>query len=229
MNQPTSSNAEEWLPIPGYEGLYSVSDHGRVWSHGRKVMRKNGVPYNRKPAMLKPRGGQKYASVMLYGQDGNTVTRRVHRLVMEAFIGPCPPGLEVRHYDDNPRNNNIENLLYGDRSANMRDAVRNGVHPGVRKTHCVNGHPFTPENTAPRNGGRGRSCRACASISGRKVYERQMERVAGGYRAAPRYGGECQNGHSFDEGNTYFYANGNRECKTCRRDRDRERRAKAKK
>jgi hypothetical protein len=92
--------------------------------------------------------------------DGVQKTFRVHQLVAAAFIGLCPEGQEVRHLDGTRDNNASSNLAYGDRSANMMDAVRHGTHPQGSKTHCVNEHEFTPENTYAIPGG-GRGCKTC--------------------------------------------------------------------
>jgi len=52
----------------------------------------------------------------------------VHRLVLTAFTGPCPTGLEACHFPDtNPSNNYLENLRWDTRSANQKDAVRSGT------------------------------------------------------------------------------------------------------
>jgi hypothetical protein len=52
--------------------------------------------------------------------------RFVYHLVLEAFVGPCPPGLECRHLDGNPANNRVENLHWGTHAENMADMVRHG-------------------------------------------------------------------------------------------------------
>ena len=49
------------------------------------------------------------------------------RLVLEAFVGPCPSGMECCHYDDNQRNNVLSNLRWGTKSDNAMDRVRNGL------------------------------------------------------------------------------------------------------
>jgi hypothetical protein len=46
------------------------------------------------------------------------MTLRVHRLILETFVGPCPEGHETLHLDDNPRNNRLENLRWGTRKEN---------------------------------------------------------------------------------------------------------------
>ena len=81
----------------------------------------------------------KYLPVSLSGSGGypritlsNKFERkrvRIHSIIAELFIGPCSVGQVVRHLDDDPENNNVNNLAYGTRSDNMFDAVRNGKVP----------------------------------------------------------------------------------------------------
>jgi hypothetical protein len=84
---------------------------------------------------------------------------QVHALVALAFHGPMPEGLEVRHLDDVKTNNRPENLLYGTRSENRLDAVRNGGDFQSSKTHCPARHEYNEENTRYYRGKR--HCRAC--------------------------------------------------------------------
>ena len=84
--------------------------------------------------------------------------------VLEAFVGPCPPGLEACHGNDVADDNRLENLRWDTRTENQLDRVRNGIHPGANKTHCKRGHEYTPENTMIQrkaNGNTGRVCREC--------------------------------------------------------------------
>lgn len=67
-----------------------------------------------------------YAHVHLI-KDGESCMRHVHRLVAEAFIGPCPEGLQTRHMDGNPENNNVENLRWGSAAENAKDKERHGT------------------------------------------------------------------------------------------------------
>ncbi|WP_078336616.1 HNH endonuclease signature motif containing protein [Mycobacteroides franklinii] len=159
---------EQWRPvsIPQYSHLYLVSDHGRVWVHGRDVYcgHPGAAPIRRPGHFLKPNpvGRQRTHLSVALTADGQCRHFKVHRLVMGAFVGPCPEGLEVLHWDDNPRNNKLTNLRYGTRSQNVKDQVRNGIHHLARRTHCIHGHEFTPENTyrAPGSPTK-RHCKAC--------------------------------------------------------------------
>jgi hypothetical protein len=52
--------------------------------------------------------------------------RAVHRLVLEAFVGPCPPGYQCCHWDGDPGNNHLENLRWGTPKDNADDTLRHG-------------------------------------------------------------------------------------------------------
>ena len=116
--------AEIWKDIPGYEGLYQVSDTGkvrhlpRVTQDGRQVGMR----------MLRRQRSDKYGHkiVALADREGNVSRRFVHRLVLLAFVGPCPEGLEVCHNDGRGWNNRLENLRYDTRSSNQIDCVKQG-------------------------------------------------------------------------------------------------------
>lgn len=51
----------------------------------------------------------------------------VHRLVLEAFVGPCPAGMECRHLDGDKSNNRLDNLCWGTKSENYHDKVKHGT------------------------------------------------------------------------------------------------------
>lgn len=162
---------EEWRPVPGYEGRYDVSDRGRVRSH---------IQWNRKPTprLLSPSSHTKlpYKKVCLTDGRGSCSTLLVHRLVMMAFIGPCPDGMEVRHLDGDPTNNNLDNLRYGTRPQNQEDAVRHGTHHNASKDRCPQGHPYDASNT--RQGSRkrtSRKCRQCHRDRERRRYRQKVQ------------------------------------------------------
>ncbi|WP_370642253.1 NUMOD4 motif-containing HNH endonuclease [Corynebacterium sp. ACRQJ] len=157
--QPTHTQPEIWKPIPGYEGVYEASDHGRVRSVDRVIPYVDGRMRHQpgKPKKLS-NDGRGYLTVSLQNR-----TRFVHQLVLEAFVGTRGAGEQVRHLDNNPMNNRLENLAWGTASENILDQVKAGTHNNARKTHCLRGHEFTPENTI-KNGPNGRGCRTCNKI-----------------------------------------------------------------
>jgi len=128
------SVSENWQPVPGYEGLYEVSDLGHVRSFPRVT--RSGV---RGGKILKPyprRDG--YLEVYLYKEPRRKVSKIVHRLVLEAFIGPCPEGHEALHGGNSKTDNRLENLKWGTRSQNMgEDRVRDKQsNRGERSGHA---------------------------------------------------------------------------------------------
>lgn len=88
----------------------------------------------------------------------------------EAFLGPRPDGLVVRHLDDDRTNNRASNLAYGTASDNQRDSVRNGTQADIQKTHCPAGHAYDQANTYvdPRGS---RRCRACNRAQAKASYD----------------------------------------------------------
>lgn len=143
MSEPT---AERWLPVPGYEGLYEVSDLGRVWSISRRDRfdRKWGG-YPLRPYI----GGNGYVMVALT-RDGKTRQATVHSLVAAAFIGPRPADQEVRHKDGDRARPWLSNLEYGTSSDNEHDKVRHGNHHYASRDSCSKGHEYTEANLSLR-------------------------------------------------------------------------------
>ena len=153
--------AEQWRPAVGWEGAYSVSDLGRVRSESRSIAMRNGRTRRLAEKILKPSQSPKNLRMILVlcDESGRT-TVSVDKLVMEAFVGPRPAGLERLHWDDDPTNNALSNLRYGSRSDNLRDAVRNGRHVMANRTQCPQGHDYDEQNTYVNPRG-GRECRTC--------------------------------------------------------------------
>ncbi len=158
-----------WLPIPGYEGLYEISDQGDI-----KSLHRSG----RRTALLMHPDVQKsgHGRIALV-KDGIETRYLVHRLVALTFLGPSDLPV-VRHLDDDPRNNAVGNLAWGTYAENTQDSIRNGTHRNIRKTCCKRGHEFTESNTFIRMNGR-RECRTCtralAVINRRKRESRGRE------------------------------------------------------
>lgn len=107
---------EVWLPVPleQYADIYEVSDLGRVRRSKDSTIKKFSVGY-----ALKPRVNVSgHRRVALQPGFKNMM---VHRLVLGAFVGPCPEGMEGCHNDGDPSNNALSNLRWDTRSANQLD------------------------------------------------------------------------------------------------------------
>lgn len=109
---------EEWRPIWA-EG-YAVSNLGRIATN-------RTCPTTRQWRLRRPSAHvQGYKLVKMLDSSRRVSSFLVHRLVLEAFVGPCPPGMEARHLDGNPANNVLRNLAWGTKSENELDKVRQG-------------------------------------------------------------------------------------------------------
>ena len=112
---------EHWLPVPGYEGLYEVSDQGRV----RGLRNWHGNPEGH---VLSPAPNHKgYVSVTLRDHAGRGRTRYIHTLVLLTFRGPCPVDQLALHGPAGVSDNSLSNLRYGTSAQNAADKIRDGT------------------------------------------------------------------------------------------------------
>lgn len=125
--------SETWKPIPGY--FAEASTHGNFRSVDRTLA--NGT--KRKATSLATTVSNRgYVLVKVYDHDGVRQTRTGHSLVLLAHEGECPPGMEVRHWNDVSDDNRWApggeascgpgkpgNLLYGSKKQNRADGLRN--------------------------------------------------------------------------------------------------------
>ena len=119
---------ENWKAVPGHEGRYEVSDQGRVRSLDAAVKCSGPVKgeyySHKKGRMLRPgRMTLGHLSVAL----GRGNSRCVHELVLLAFVGASYVGRECLHRNGVPSDNRLENLHWGTRSENIRDAYAHGA------------------------------------------------------------------------------------------------------
>lgn len=118
--------AEVWLPAVGLPG-YQVSNLGNVIGPRGKVLNP-----------MTTDSGHRYFIA-------RRKKRYVHAVVLGAFIGPCPPGQECLHGDDNPSNNRVDNLRWGTRLENMQQRKANGGYTSGVDHHSAKISPEIAE------------------------------------------------------------------------------------
>lgn len=126
----------EYRGVPDYPA-YRVGTDGSVWTCWRRTGRGNGYAkqltdrWRRMNPVINDKG---YPSVNLTKESGTPYkTFRVHRLVLLAFVGPCPEGMECRHLNGVRADCRLENLAWGTRDENVEDRRRHrNYSPRVR-------------------------------------------------------------------------------------------------
>lgn len=109
---------EIWKDIPGYEGLYQISDKGNIFIVNRNKLLKGC--YDRDSYKL-----------TALSKNNKKKTFKVHRLVMLAFVGPSP--LQVNHINGIKTDNRLENLEYCTHKENMQHASKMGLARNYKK------------------------------------------------------------------------------------------------
>ena len=117
---------EMWKDISGYEGLYQVSNFGRVKSLPRTVRTRSGTGERSERIISGGTYSNDYNFVCLR-KNGFNRNHSIHRLVAEAFI-PNPSNLPtVNHIDGNKQNNYVENLEWCTQGENLKHAIKIGL------------------------------------------------------------------------------------------------------
>lgn len=160
-----TATPERWLPVPGYEGFYEVSDRGGVRSVDRAITRKGRKASDRVRraggVLNCPQDQDGYPRASL-SRDNRRCRFYVHVLVLEAFVGPRPEGMECLHGDGDPSNNRLCNLHWDTPSENQLDRVRHGRHFATSRLRCPRGHRLMLPNLDASQWARGwRTCLAC--------------------------------------------------------------------
>lgn len=106
---------ERWLPVSGYEGFYEVSDHGNV----RSIKTGKVKSYTLDKQQNRP--------FMGLWKNNKIKIFKPHTLVLTAFVGSRPKGLECCHNDGNPWNNKLENLRWDTAQSNQQDRAKHGT------------------------------------------------------------------------------------------------------
>lgn len=118
---------EIWIDLPGYVGIYSVSTEGRLRSEARLVGEGGPNPHMRKQQIRKcSPSTTPYISVQLR-KNGVPEFTYLHRLILTAFVGPCPESFDGCHNDGNSFNNRPSNLRWDSRANNHADKRLHGT------------------------------------------------------------------------------------------------------
>lgn len=122
----------QYRDVVGFPG-YRVGDDGSIWSRWRNGGNDRAGQvltdtWHRLKGWIDKRRGKStgYVKVGLM-REGQLYRLRVHRIVLEAFVGPCPEGMESRHLDDDKENNALSNLLWGTQEENAQDRLKNNI------------------------------------------------------------------------------------------------------
>lgn len=132
---------EIWKDIIGFEGIYQISDLGRVKSLERVIMRSDGKPYPVRQRIIAVNKyfdstGNGYLGVCLIFK-GKRKTKHIHRLMAESFLSNPNNHPQLNHIDGNKFNNVLSNLEWCTASENVKHAYRTGLKLPTRlsKTH----------------------------------------------------------------------------------------------
>jgi hypothetical protein len=106
---------EQWLDVVGFEGIYQVSNFGRIRSIKTGKIKEQTIQDN---------DNRPYLGLW---KNNKQKICRPHKLVMEAFVGIRPQGMECCHNDGNPQNNHWSNLRWDTPKNNHADKVKHGT------------------------------------------------------------------------------------------------------
>lgn len=149
----------QWLPVPGYEGRYQVSEDGKVANvrTGAELSSWNDVDGYRRYTLYK---------------TGKKKNLKASRLVALAFLGEPPSSDKnlVLHCNGVNTDDRVSNLRWGTVSENSLDMVKHGTHPKASRESCANGHEYEEGSYRVRRGSR--ECKRCVSMFAERTRNR---------------------------------------------------------
>lgn len=130
---------EKWKDVVGYEGIYEVSNKGRVRTHKHKTTytKKHGVRHWKQRYLKDKTPNGRDVRVALW-KNGKPKDFLVHRLVAFAFIPKIEGKNCINHIDGNPKNNSVENLEWCTHLENNRHAFETGLITINMKVKLIN-------------------------------------------------------------------------------------------
>ena len=167
---------EEWRDVEGYEGIYQVSNMGRIRSLDRQILSHHNCKISIKGRIISPaKCVSGYEEAHLY-KNGIRRALLLHRIVAKAFI-PNPNNFpEVNHKDENIQNNCVENLEWCDSKYNANYGTRN------QRCYESNRKHFKPIYQIDFTSGEKIKRWDCIADAARalKIHEEQISRVCKG-------------------------------------------------
>lgn len=153
---------EQWLSVVGWEGYYEVSDRGRVRSVDRVITDVTGKAKRLRGKVLVLSTSKRGYVFTNLSRDAGDTSLYVHRMVLTAFVGPCPEGMECCHGPGGTSNNTLSNIRGDTKAANAADQLIQGTNWQSNKTVCPRGHRLIAPNLVEWQAAIGRrSCQAC--------------------------------------------------------------------
>lgn len=130
-NPEVIETAVEYRSIPNFPD-YRIGDDGSLWSRKANKHVRCGIVRDGEWRLIAGHNVTRHRQVRLYG-TGIQRVEYLYRLVLEAFVGPCPDGMEACHYpDDDPSNCRLDNLRWDTPAGNGRDKKQHGTHRGTK-------------------------------------------------------------------------------------------------